>query len=241
MIGDEPEYHQRTIKTKNHRSSYQNSSLPMDHWKKSPFFVPHYEKMGKSLFLESLANSVPQYRQDIVAWLSDSKIFKFVQQHVRHAALIYQHEIELKHWDTVACMVEPVLTLLKRECRQFIRQNYIHWDYPQTMQNIKHRQRLLRNRLNQSRTMPNQSMKSLSCIGLSKTATDVLHQAVNTMIQTDFPNYCNKLNQKLILLQYDMDDIKLVRSFYRMQPNHAQVCFIRCISRLILYSLFLFR
>lgn len=124
---------------------------------------------------------------------------------------------------TVARMTEPVLTLLTRECRKFIRQNYIHWDYPQTTKNIQHRQHLILNRLNQYRTMSNHSLRGIFCIGLSKKATDILHQAANAMIQADFRNYCTKLDDKLNLLQYDMKDIQLVSSFYKMFPNHAQV------------------
>lgn len=179
--------------------------------------------MNKTLFFKSLASAIPQYCNDILVWLYNFEVSKLVTQYLYNAALIYQHAMELNHWNTVARMSGPTLDSLSSECRKFTRQNYIHWDYPQTMKNISYRQHSLQNRLNQYTTMSRCYVGRISYIGLSKEATVALDRASNTMIKNNLQNYSTKLTEKLLLLQFDMEDIQLVRSFYAMLPNHEQV------------------
>ena len=75
------------------RSQPRPSILSIDHWKQNPSMVLQYQKMGRSLLQDSLANALPDHRNDIMEWLADSKVFNFVRQQVHQAALIYQYKI----------------------------------------------------------------------------------------------------------------------------------------------------
>lgn len=202
------------------RSQPRHSTLSIDHWKQSPFMVPQYQNMSRSLLQESLAHALPDHRNDIMAWLTNSTLFNFVKEQVQQAALIYQYEIELNYWNSVADVAEPALALLSTEARGFTRDNYIRWDYPQTTQNVQHRQRLTHNKLERCQT----PWKHSTFIGISEACLNILRQASNNLIQADFRRFSDKLNEKLIILEYDVHDIQLVKSFYAMLPNREQVC-----------------
>ena len=206
------------------RAKPPHSTLSIDHWKQSPFMIPQYQKMARSHLRESLANALPDHQNDIMEWLADSKVFNFVKQQVHQAALIYQYEIELNYWNSVADAAGPALALLSTQSRGFTRDNYIHWDYPQTMQNIQHRQQLIYNKLRTCQTPWNHQAKYPTSIGITKACLDIIHQGSNNMIQAGLQHFSTKLNEKLIILDYDIHDIQLVKSFYDMLPNPEQVC-----------------
>ena len=205
------------------RAKPRHSTLSIDHWKQSPFMVPQYQKMARSHLRESLANALPDRHDDIMEWLADSKVFNFVKQQVYQASLIYQYEIELNYWNSVTDAAGPVLAMLSTESRRFTKENYIHWDCPQTMQNIQHRQRLIHSKLKTCQTPWNHHTKHLTFIGITTACLDIIHQASKNLLQADFRPYSVKLNEKLIILDYDIHDIQLVKSFYDMLPNREQV------------------
>ena len=88
------------------------------------------------------------------------------------------------------------------------------------MQNVQHRQRLTHNKLEQCQT----PWKHSTFIEISEVCLDILHQASNNLIKADFRRFSDKLSEKLIILEYDVHDIQLVKSFYAMLPNREQVC-----------------
>ena len=179
--------------------------------------------MVRSLFQESLANAIPHHRHDILLWLKNPKIFNFVKQLVHDAAVIHQSEMELNYWNAVLDAAGSTFALLLSESRGLTRKNYIHWDYPQTEQNIRHRQQLIQNRMNQYKAKLSVQMEKQTGIGMTAESMEIIRQASNAMIEVHLRIFYAKLNEKLILLQYDMYDVQLVKSFYDMFPNEEQV------------------
>ena len=182
--------------------------------------------MGRSFFQELLANALPQHRDKILVWLTNPKVFNFLKQQVHNAALIYQSEMELLYWQSVMTALRPVLPSLLSKSRAFTRDNFIHWDYTRTEQNIQHRQQLIKNKINQYTTKLNEQMKKHKGTGMKAESMEIINQASSTMIQTGFQNFHTKLEEKLILSKYDAYDVHLVKSFYNMVPNEDQVCII---------------
>lgn len=201
----------------------QHSNLSTDIWKQRGSRVPQYQKMGRSLFQESLANAIPQYQQDIRLWLANPKVFNFVKQLVHNATVVYHSEMELHYWNAMITAAGSTLALLSSESRDFTRKNYVHWDYPQTERNIRHRQQGIQNRMNQFKAKLSAHMEHQTGIGMTAESMEIIRQASNAMIEVHFRMLYVKLNDKLILLQYDLYDVHLVKSFYDMFPNEAQV------------------
>ena len=179
--------------------------------------------MGRSLFQESLANAIPQNRHDILLWLANSKVFNFVKQLVHKAAVIYHSDMELHYWNAMIAAAGSTLVQLSSESRDFTRKNHIHWAYPQTERNIRHRQQEIQKRMNQFTAKLNAQMERQHGIGMTADSMEIIRQASNAMIEGHFRRLYVKLNDKLILLQYDLYDIQLAKSFYGMFPNEEQV------------------
>ena len=206
------------------RSKAQHAKLSTDPSNQYGFHVPQYLKMGRSLFQESLANAIPQYRHDILLWLANPQVFNFVKQLVHDAAALYHSGMELHCWNAMIAVAGSTLAQLSSESRDFTRKNYIHWGYPQTERNIRHRQQEIQKRMNQFTAKLNAQMERQNGIGMTAESMEIIRQASNTMIEGHFRRLYVKLNDKLILLQYDMYDIQLAKSFYGMFPNGEQVC-----------------
>ncbi|CAF1469350.1 unnamed protein product [Rotaria sordida] len=70
---------------------------------------------------------------------------------IRHRALLMctlsELKIEEDYWKHVADVAMPTVRWLSQTFKDIMKRNFINWDYPRTEHNIRHRQRLIDNKL----------------------------------------------------------------------------------------------
>ncbi|CAF1486875.1 unnamed protein product [Rotaria sordida] len=73
---------------------------------------------------------------------------------IRHRALLMctlsELKIEEDYWKHVADVAMPTVRWLSQTSKDITKRNFINWDYPRTEHNIRHRQRLIDNKLQQA-------------------------------------------------------------------------------------------
>jgi hypothetical protein len=117
--------------------------------------------------------------------------------------------------------------------KNLTRRYSINWDYPRTERNIRHRQRLIENKLNQiCRKVQVHSQKYLSCSTTSdKTLIDqtthIICDTLKIMLENDLQYLHRRYEQKKILIQYHAYDVDLLKNFFDLYPTEDQVIFIR--------------
>ncbi len=109
--------------------------------------------------------------------------------------------------------------------------NAINWDHTETKMNIKHRQQIIRNKLRQAECniyIHLQQPYPFYSQMKSKTSMDdimnIIFNAPLMVIKNSL--YYLRLNfeQKKTLLNFDIKDAHLVKSFYDLNPTEEQVC-----------------
>ncbi|CAF1444704.1 unnamed protein product [Rotaria sordida] len=75
---------------------------------------------------------------------------------IRHRALLMctlsELKIEEDYWKHGADVAMPTVRWLSQTSKDITKRNFINWDYPRTEHNIRHRQRLIDNKLQQAET-----------------------------------------------------------------------------------------
>jgi len=141
--------------------------------------------------------------------------------------------MEKDYWQHVTDGLLPAIKWLSRVPKNLTRRYSINWDYPRTERNIRHRQKLIENKLNQiCQQVHIHSQKYPSCWTISdKTLIDqtmyIISDTLKIMIENDLQNLHNRFEEKKILIRYDAYDIYLLKNFLDLYPQEDQVIFIR--------------
>jgi len=195
--------------------------------------IPSYNKISKNRFKNLLYRVNPSYRREFQKYLSNPKLLSFIQKYAHLMSMRIQLEMEKDYWKHVIDGLLFVVQWPSQMPKNFTRQYSINWDYPRTERNIRHRQKLTQNKLNQiCQQLQKHSQKYLSCWSISdKTLidriTNMISNALKMMIFNDLQNLHIRLEQKKALIQFDAYDIHLLKLFYDLQPTDDQVIYYR--------------
>jgi len=150
--------------------------------------------------------------------------------------------MEKGYWKHVIDELLSAVNRLLRMPKNLTRRYSINWDYPRTEKNIRHRQRLTENKVNQIDAQIRTHLEKYpSCRSISdKTLVDqnmrMIDDALEVMICNNLENLYTRFKQKEALIQYDAYDIHLIKSFYNLHPTEDQVIYhfsIKCFFVLV--------
>ncbi|CAF1455319.1 unnamed protein product [Rotaria sordida] len=131
-----------------HHKNIQKSNLSIDNWKNSSRTLPNYRKMPNKIFIHRLSKSIPSQCAMIRQLLTNNTA---MLHFIRHRALLMctlsELKIEEDYWKHVADVAMPTVRWLSQTFKDIMKRNFINWDYPRTEHNIRHRQRLIDNKL----------------------------------------------------------------------------------------------
>ncbi|CAF4237685.1 unnamed protein product, partial [Rotaria sordida] len=134
-----------------HHKNIQKSNLSIDNWKNSSRTLPNYRKMPNKIFIHRLSKSIPSQCAMIRQLLTNNTA---MLHFIRHRALLMctlsELKIEEDYWKHVADVAMPTVRWLSQTSKDITKRNFINWDYPRTEHNIRHRQRLIDNKLQQA-------------------------------------------------------------------------------------------
>jgi hypothetical protein len=198
-----------------------------DHWKQSSKLIPDYLHMYPRLFIHLLSKAIPCHRRHIEQCLTSSDLLQFMQQRAQLLCTFFQLKIEQDYWNFVSDSIVPVVAWLSEAATENImKQNSINWDHTKTETNIKYRQNIVENKLQQTThdlyahiQQPVPHPSSSSC----EHPMSILFDALTVLVRNGLHHFLFNFQQKKILLNIDFHDVELVKSFYNLNPSEEQV------------------
>jgi hypothetical protein len=226
------EYQWISPPTKTYKEKIKYCSLSTDRWNRSSKLVPNYSKLPDYLFKNLLFKSIPCYHHhQIQQWLTNVEILRFIRQRAELMNVMSELNIEHDYWTYVLNLGMPAMVWLSTITRNLKHRNYINWDYPWTVDNVLHRQNIIENKLvkvENDLSVHLQQQSDLFCEQIqNKTSIDhvmtIVSKALVVMIHNGLHQLRTNFEHKKILLQFDVNDVHLVKSFYDLNPSEEQV------------------
>ncbi|CAF1339053.1 unnamed protein product [Adineta steineri] len=223
-----------------HRKKVKQYNLCNDHWNRISKLVPNYNELSPYQFKDVLIRIIPlRDRQNIEQWLVNFSVLEFIQQRTQLMCDVFQLKIEHDYWIYMNNLTNmPVVIWLLEISKDIIRQNSINWDHTKTKANIERRREMIHCKLQRAENhlyMHLQQPYSLSCQMETKTAMDhsmnIIMNALIVLVQNSLSPFRTNFKQKKILLEFDIHDVHLVKSFYALNPTMEQILTIQKIWR----------
>lgn len=228
-----------TIQKPNKKKT-KHSRLSVDQWKRSSLkLLPKYHKLPNFLFKCLLCKNVLScYLYYIEQWLANLQVLQYFRQYAELMCDKYQLQIEQDYWTYVLDLAMPAMTWLSTIVKNIKQRNFINWDYPRTVENVLHRQKIIEKKLiqidndiNAHRQLPpppppplDEFYEQTRATRISTNdMTHILFKSLNILIQNDLNPFHTHFQQKMILLKFDVKDVHLVKSFYDLNPTQEQV------------------
>jgi hypothetical protein len=105
--------------------------------------------MPRHLFKQLLSEAIPRYSHQIQQILVDAEMLKYIQQRAKIMCAFHRLKIEQTYWDCIATTNIPVISWLSEKSKDFTQRHCINWDHMHTKSNIKHRQKVIKIKLQQ--------------------------------------------------------------------------------------------
>ncbi|CAF1241622.1 unnamed protein product [Rotaria sordida] len=216
-------------------------NLSNDHWKQVLKLIPNYKKLSPYQFKDVLTGLIPHssHHHHIKGWLTDFTMLQFLQQRAELMCTVLQLKIEQDYWNDIANLITiPVVVWLSEAGKDITKQNSINWDHTKTKINIQHRQKIIENKLQQTEYNLNIHLQQpcpFNCEIYNKTSMDhflnIISNVLVTLVENSLYYLYTNFEQKKILLNFDITDANLVKSFYDLNPTVEQIVIVRKIWR----------
>jgi hypothetical protein len=134
--------------------------------------------------------------------------------------------MEKDYWKHVINGLLSAVNWLSQMSKDLTRRNSVNWDYPRTEHSIRHRQQITENKLQRTTQKLQVHLQQYSfCWSMSKQTlmNRTISDALNVVIQNGLQKLHSRFEQKKILMQFDVYDIYLIKSFYDLNPTEEQV------------------
>lgn len=203
-----------------------------DHWKQIVKLIPIYKNLSPDKFKHMLTKVIPSYYQNqIEHLLTNLTILEVIQQRAQLMCTVFQLKIEQYYWNYVSNLISmPIVIWLSEVGKHFTKQNSINWDHTKTHLNVQRRQNIINEKLQQAENnlifhlqQPylyyDDRQDQTSMVHFINIISDALHILVDNNL------YYLRINfeQKKILLNFDITDAYLVKSFYDLNLTEEQV------------------
>lgn len=205
--------------------------MSIDKYKLSSKLTPDYSNISKEEFRNLLCQSDPSNRQQLQQYLTDSELLLYVQKRAHLMSMRLQLEMEKDYWIHLVDQLLSAVQWLSKMPKDLTRRYSINWDYPRTVGNIQHRQRVTANKIKRiDEQMRVHSQENLICSSIfDQTLLNrigrIVYDALKVMICNDLENLHVQFEQKKTLMEYDAIDIHLLQSFYHLHPTEDQVIY----------------
>lgn len=217
--------------SKTHQNKTKHCILSTDNFKQSSLkLIPKYNKLPNYLFKHILSKYISCYRKKIHQWLTNPKLLQFIRQRAELMNVISQLNIEQDYWTYVLNLGMPAMHWLSTINKNVKQRNYINWDYPRTVDNVLHRKKIVENKLLNAKDdlnvylqQPVQLFDQLQNNTSIDHAMNIISEALVIMIDNGLHSLHTNFQHKKILLNFDVNDVHLVKSFYDFNPTEEQV------------------
>lgn len=222
-------------------------NLSNDHWHQVSRLKPNYKKISSWRFLDVLIKVIPSPFHNLLEdWLTNLTMLRFIQQRTELTCAVFQLQIEQEYWNYIADLIKmPLVIWLVEVSQNFTRQNSLNWDHSKTKRNVEHRQKIIQSRLRLAERnvhihlqQPYPFHDEIKNETLEAKFIEVISKAIDTIVGISLRYFRINFEQKRTLLQFDIGDAHLVKSFYDLNPTEEQVIICYCICLNCTFLLF---
>lgn len=191
-----------------------------------------------------MCKSIPHYRQHLEHYLTNSQLLSFIQQYTHIFCIHYQLEMEKDYWKYIDEKLLCTMNWLRKMPKDLTKRYLIDWNYPRTEQNLRHRQQLTDNKINntiQELELHFQQYASFFMESNSIFMPQILSmilEAVITVLKIGLQKLETNFSQNKLLMKYDATNIELLKSFYDLHPTEQEVYYYEYILTKICCSIY---
>jgi hypothetical protein len=182
-----------------------------------------------------------EHHVQIERLLNSFTVLEFLRQRAELVCTVVQLKIEQDYWNYIGNLNLPIVAWLSKVSKDVTKQNSINWDHTKTKENIAHRQKIISSKLEQAEInlfIHFQQPYPFDWQIQYKNSTDqslkIIYNALAVALHNSLYYFHLNFEQKKILLNFDIHDAYLVKSFYDLNPTQEQVSYIYFLYVLIL-------
>lgn len=207
-------------------------NLSSDHWRQIIKLIPNYENLSLHQFKSMLTKMIPFCYQNFVEqWLTNFTILEILQHRAQLMSNIVQLKIECDYWSYVSNLINmPIIIWLSEAGKDFSKKNSINWDHTKTTSNIQHRQYIIHEKLHEAENNLNFHLQqsylhygNIQDQFFMVHFIDIITNALHNLIDNNLYYLRINFEQKKLLLNFDINDVHIVKSFYDLNPTETQV------------------
>jgi hypothetical protein len=191
--------------------------------------IPNYSKFPSHLFKHLLCKAAPHHYHQINKYLGNRNLLIFVQHYAHLLCGIFQLEMEMDYWKyTINGLLRSINWLLRMP-KDLTKRYSINWDHPRTEHNIRHRQRLVENKLDRANRELYIHLEQYSsyCPTLNKTSlysmAAIITQTLIVVIRNGLQKLHTNFQEKKCLMKFDVEYVNLLKAFLDLNPTEEQV------------------
>ena len=206
-------------------------NMSNDHWKQIAQLIPNYNNLSLARFKHLLIRNIfNEHHRQIEPLLNDRQMLGFLHQRAQLLSNIIQLKIEEDYWKYRQNLNASVINWLSKVPKSVIQQNFINCDHTKTKNSIKHRQQIIHRQLKQAQTklsihlqQPNPLNWQTNNQNLIGDLLEIIYHALSIVMYNSLYYLFINFEQKKTLLNFDVHDAYLVKSFYDLMPTKEQV------------------
>lgn len=220
---------QHSMGTNRRQQTRTSSHLSVDKWKVSNDLIPNYRIFSVQTFKNILCQAIPHYRQQLEQYLNDSRLLSFIQQYTHLFCIFYQLELEKDYWKNINDKLLFAMNWLRKMSKDLTKRYLLDWNYPRTEKNLRHRQRSLENKIASTTRELQIHLQQYAPFyiewnpALMQQTLPIILQATMTLIKIDLQRFETNFVHRKLLMQYDANNVELLKSFYDAHPSEQDV------------------
>jgi hypothetical protein len=180
---------------------------------------PNYLKVPDRVFKQMLSTAM-EGAETIVQSLDTTEKLQFARDYAHLVNNVLYLKLEQDFWDNYykVAMIEGIWS--SSLSKQMIKENNLHRFHFKTQDKIEQRRKIVIDRLKQAENELNQH-KQRPINGLLDMKR--LLTVIPAFVRKGQYKLCAEYERKKVLLQFDANDYRLVKSFYHLKPSEDQV------------------
>ncbi|CAF1030084.1 unnamed protein product [Adineta steineri] len=171
--------------------------------------------------------------------LTDLTMLRFLKQRAELICTFFQLSIEKDYWNYVDILITmPIGTWLSQISKNITQKNSINWDHTKTKLNIKRRQQIITNKLRHAECniylhlqQPYPFHSEIKNNISMNHQMNLILDGILLIVKHSLYYFRLNFEQKRMLLNFDIKDVQLVKSFYDLNPTKDQISIVQKIWR----------
>lgn len=218
--------------TELYTTRFKRCNLATDHCNQCSKYLPNYKNLSDHQFKDLLMKGIAdKHRPEVEQVLSNYFMLRFIRKHAELMCYVSQLKLERAYWYFVLQLLDmPIGNWLSEIPKAMLNKNSLNWDRMKTKINIQHRQanskRLLKSA--QGKLRDHSKEQQLFPRPFDRRSSQdrlllVIYTGLHVLVENSLYYFRLNFQQKRILLESDLIQASLVKSFHDLNPSAEQV------------------